>query len=403
MSRSILFVDDEPNILTGLERTLRPMRAQWEMEFVPGGDEALQAMARHSFNAVVTDMRMPGMTGAQLLDTVRDQFPQTIRIILSGQSDRESMVRSIASAHQFLSKPCDAEQLKSVLERTIALTDLLENESIKNFIFRLKGIPSLPSLYREVTKELRSEDPSASRLGGIISQDMAMTAKLLQMVNSPVYSVRADVSEPSRAVMLLGVDTIQAMVLSLSIFSACDPHVLSAQEVGSLWENSTFVSRFSTVVARAEGVATSDLGPYQSAGLLHDIGKLVMASADPKEYRMIENLGMHPGIDQCVVETELLGCSHAEIGAYLLGLWGLPSSIVEAVAWHHHPSASPVKKFSPLAAVHVASAIHAQMYPELKHWGAHIDQAFLERIGLADRQQVWMDLCSEQTPEVQPA
>src|SRR5664280_1239179 len=105
MSKRILFVDDEPNILAGLERTLRPMRTQWEMEFVSGGDEALQALALDSFNAVVTDMRMPGMTGAQLLDKVRDQFPQTIRIVLSGQSDREAMVRSISSAHQFLSKP----------------------------------------------------------------------------------------------------------------------------------------------------------------------------------------------------------------------------------------------------------------------------------------------------------
>jgi len=402
MSRRILFVDDEPNILAGLERTLRPMRAQWDMEFVPSGDEALRALARHSFNAVVTDMRMPGMTGAQLLDSVRDQFPQTIRIVLSGQSDRESMVRSISSAHQFLSKPCDAEQLKSVLERTIALTDLLENESLKNFIFRLKDIPSLPALYREVWKELRSDSPSPSRLGEIISQDMAMTAKLLQMVNSPVYSVHSEVSDPSRAVMLLGVDTIQAMVLSLSIFSACDPHVLNAQAVGSLWQNSALISRFATVVAKAEGVAARDLGLYQSAGLLHDIGLLVMASADPKEYRMIENLGMCAEVDQCAVEVELLGCSHAEIGAYLLGLWGLPSSIVEAVAWHHHPSASPVKTFSPLAAVHVASAFHSQLHPELRHWGANIDEAFLERIGLAHRQEVWRDLCSVLVMEAQP-
>jgi putative nucleotidyltransferase with HDIG domain len=292
--------------------------------------------------------------------------------------------------------------MKSALERTIALTDLLENESIKNFIFRLKDIPSLPALYREVSKELRSDSPSASRLGQIISQDMAMTAKLLQMVNSSVYSVQAEVSDPSRAVMLLGVDTIQAMVLSLSIFSACDPKVLNAQEGVSLWQNSTVVSRLATVVAKAQGVPAADLGLYQSAGLLHDIGRLVMASADPKEYRMIENLGMRIEVDQCAVETELLGCSHAEIGAYLLGLWGLPSSIVEAVAWHHRPAASPVNKFSPLAAVHIASAFYSQLHPDVRHWGAIIDEAFLERIGLAHRQEAWRELCSVQIMEAQP-
>ncbi|MGA1984235.1 MAG: response regulator [Acidobacteriaceae bacterium] len=402
MSKRILFVDDEQNILMGLERTLRPMRTQWEMEFVPSGDEALRAFAEHSFNAVVTDMRMPGMTGAQLLDKIRDQFPQTIRIVLSGQSDREAMVRSISSAHQFLSKPCDTEQLKSVLERTIALTDLLENQSIKQFIFRLKNIPSLPTLYEDLVKELRLDSPSASRLGAIISQDMAMTAKLLQMVNCPVYSTGVEVLEPDRAVLLLGVETIQAMVLSLSIFSACDPHVLNAQAAGSLWEHSTFVSRLSTLIAKSEGVAARELGAYQSAGLLHNIGKLVMASADPKEYRMIEALGF-AGRDQCRLETEALGCSHAEVGAYLLGLWGLPSSIIEAVAWHHHPSDSPVKRFSPLAAVHAASAFHARLHPHFKHWDPDLDQSFLERIGLTERQEIWMQLCSEEFAEAQPA
>jgi putative nucleotidyltransferase with HDIG domain len=402
MSRRILFVDDEPNLLMGLQRTLRPMRAQWEMEFVSGGDEALQALSLRPFDAVVTDMRMPGMTGVELLERIQDQFPQTIRIILSGQSDRESILRSIAPAHQFLSKPCDAEQLKSVLERAIALTELLESTPLKKFISRLKCIPSLPFLYQEVAEELRSEDPSAFRIGRIIAKDMGMTAKILQVVNSVVYGVNAEVSEPSQAVMLLGLDTIQAMVLSLSIFSAYDPHVLSARRAERLWDHSVSVSRFSRLIARAEGVAAPALDPYQSAGLLHDIGKLVMASADPKGYREIEELAISAGTDQYLVETEVLGCSHAEIGAYLLGIWGLPASIVEAVAWHHRPSESPTTKFSPLVAVHVASAFHARLHPEFRHTDSHVDQAFLNRIGLGDRQDEWMKQCSGQFAEGRP-
>jgi putative nucleotidyltransferase with HDIG domain len=402
MTRRVLFVDDEPNVLLGLQRTLRPMRTLWEMEFVSSGDEALQALALRPFDAVVTDMRMPGMTGAQLLERVRDQYPQTIRIILSGQSDRESMVRSFGSAHQFLSKPCDADQLKSVLERAIALTYLLENTSIKKVISRLKCIPSLPALYQEVARELRSEDPSASRIGEIISQDMAMTAKVLQLVNSAAYSVRAEISEPSQAVLLLGLDTIQALVLSLSIFAAFDPKVLTSHQAERLWEHSLSVSKFSKLIAKEEGIAACALGPYQSAGLLHDIGKLVMASADPGKYRMIEDCAVSTGASQWLVETQAFGCSHAEVGAYLLGIWGLPASIVEAVAWHHHPSESPVTGFSPLAAVHVASAVHAQMHPEFKHTNATIDQAFLARLGLAGRQSVWTQRCSEQLAKGRP-
>ena len=109
---------------------------------------------------------------------------------------------------------------------------------------------------------------------------------------------------------------------------------------------------------------------------------------------MIENIASSSGRDQCSVETEVLGCNHAEIGAYLLGLWGLPSPIVEAVAWHQRPSESPVAEFSPLAAVHVANRFYAQLHSDL-NGDPNLDQAFLERIGLDGRKEVWMERCSE--------
>jgi len=391
--RRILFVDDEPNLLMGLQRVLRPMRSVWEMQFVSSAEEALQAVAGQPFDAVVTDMRMPGMTGADLLDKVRELSPRAVRIILSGQSDRESILQSIAPAHQFLAKPCDPEQLKAVLERALALTDLLQNESLQKFISRLTCIPSLPALYVEVTRELRSADPSASRLGKLIEQDMAMTAKLLQMVNSAVYGFRAEILDAKQAVLLLGMDTIQAMVLSLSIFSSFDPRLLSSAQVERLWEDSVAVSRFSKAIAGTEGVTGCSLNPYQSAGLLHDVGKLIIAAADPREYRRIEDLAISTGTDQCLMESEVWGCTHAQVGAYLLSIWGLPETIVEAVAWSHNPSASHVAEFSPLTAVHVASALYTQMH-EHKQSDPNLDQVFLERTGLASRQELWKQRCA---------
>jgi HD-like signal output (HDOD) protein len=395
MLKRVLFVDDEPNILMGLRRTLRPMLTEWEMEFVANGEEALQAMAGRQFDMVVTDMRMPGMTGAELLEKIQQQFPETIRIILSGQSDRESILRSNASAHQFLSKPCEPEQLKSLLNRTIALTDLLRNASLKKLVSQLNCVPSLPSIYHDITRELRSESPSSSRIGGMIARDIGMTAKLLQMVNSAVYGMRTQISEPEQAVHLLGLNTIQTMVLSLSIFSVIDPVVFSVDEAERLWEHSVASSKISRSIAKAEGISGHALDPYLSAGLLHDIGTLVIASADPLSYRRILDVSSSTGTRPWLVEREILGCSHAEVGAYLLGIWGLPASIVEAVAWHHHPSESPVAEFSPLAAVHAASILHADMYPEHKHGSPGLDQVFLERLGLTERQEIWMNACIE--------
>ena len=399
MPRRILFVDDEPNLLTGLQRKLRPMRTIWHMEFVSSGEEALRAMSLHEFDAVVTDMRMPGMSGTDLLNRLQEYYPQTVRIVLSGQTDRESVLLAIAPAHQFLSKPCDPEQLRSVLEKTLALTDLLNDAPLKCFISRLKCVPSLPLLYRQVSSELRSGDPSAARLGEIIAQDMAMTAKVLQIVNSAAYSVRAPISEPKQAVLLLGLDAIQALVLSFGIFSALGSQLFEPGDAERLWEHSVSVSRLSKIIAKCQGVHGNDLDLYNSAGLLHDIGMLIMASADAEEYRRIIDIATSTATPLAVVEFQEFGCSHAEVGAYLLGVWGLPAPIVEAVAWNHRPSASPVTEFSPLAAVHVASAINAQLHPELEYMDANIDRAFLDRLGLAGQLDCWTQCCAEQASE----
>ena len=402
MQRRILFVDDESNLLMGLQRSLRPMQSIWDMEFVSSGEEALRLMHLQTFDAVVTDMRMPGISGAELLERIQALYPKTVRIILSGQSSRESMIRSIAPAHQFLTKPCDTEQLKSVLERTMALTELLQNDSLKSFVSRLHSIPSLPLLYQQVHNELHSADPSAARVGEIVAQDMAMTAKLLQVANSAAYGVYGQITEPKRAVLLLGLDTVQAMVLSLGIISTFDPELLGPYEAERLWQHSVNAGRFSKVVAKSQGVPGKALDAYQTAGLLHDIGKLLMASADPIEYRKVLDLATSTGVNQCFLEHEEFGCTHAEVGAYLLGIWGLPEEIVEAVAWNHQPSDSPVTEFSPLAAVHVASAIDAQMHPDYKHMDTQIDLAFLNRLGLADRQEIWLKLCRDQPTQGWP-
>jgi HD-like signal output (HDOD) protein len=378
------------------------MREIWDMEFASSGADALTVMALREFDAVVTDMRMPGMSGAELLEVVQEKWPRTVRIVLTGQADRNSVMKAIAPAHQFLSKPCDPGQLNIVLENTLALTDLLQNTSLKCFISRLKSVPSVPLLYQQLNRELQSEDPSASRLGEIIAQDMAMTAKLLQIVNSAAYGTRAQISEPKQAVLVLGLDTIQALVLSLGMFSAFNPHLLGSEHTERLWEHTVSVGKLSRVIAISQGISGRDLDPYNSAGLLHDIGRLIMASADPENYRRIVQSATTNGTRLVDLELQEFGCTHAEVGAYLLGVWGLPTTIVEAVAWNHRPSFSPVTEFTPLTAVHVASAFDSRQHPECGYMDSHVDQEFLDRIGLGQRLEYWQQLCLEQASEGWP-
>ncbi|MBV9849174.1 MAG: response regulator [Armatimonadetes bacterium] len=117
----VLFVDDESHILSGLQRMLRPLRHEWAMTFAEGGPAALDALAGAEFDVIVTDMRMPGMSGAQLLAEVRRRHPRVARIVLSGQSDREHLQQLAQTPHEYLSKPCDTELLKETVRRLCGL------------------------------------------------------------------------------------------------------------------------------------------------------------------------------------------------------------------------------------------------------------------------------------------
>lgn len=208
MKLSVLFVDDEPHVLQGLQRMMRSMRQEWEIITAGGGLEALDLLSRKPVDVVVTDMRMPGMDGTQLLNEIKNSYPQIVRIILSGQSDREMILKSVRPAHQYLAKPCNDEILKSTIERSCWLRDLLADNSLKQLISRIDSLPSLPTLYLEILRELESPYSSMQKIGEIISRDIGMTAKILQMVNSAFFGFRRHIASPAEAAELLGLETI---------------------------------------------------------------------------------------------------------------------------------------------------------------------------------------------------
>jgi len=200
--KRILFVDDESMVLDGLRRMLRGMRNEWEMEFAASGHEALGILAGRQFDVIVTDMRMPGMDGCQLLNHVKKLHPQVVRIVLSGQSDNDMIMKSVGPAHQFLSKPCDAEILKTTVARVCSMWNLLDDEALIKVVSGIESLPSLPQLYSEVVDEVNSAEGSLNRVGEIISKDSGMSAKILQLVNSAFFGLPRQVTSPVRAVQL---------------------------------------------------------------------------------------------------------------------------------------------------------------------------------------------------------
>jgi HD-like signal output (HDOD) protein len=329
------------------------------------------------------------MDGAQLLEEVQKRSPQTLRMVLSGQSDRETILRSVNPAHQFISKPCEAEELKSRLTRAFALKDLLQNPGLRELVTKLDNLPSLPHVYLQLNQELRRPEPELQKIDELIGADMAMTAKVLKLVNSAFFCLPCEISRASHAVKLLGLDTLRALVLTAHVFEQFESHVLTAEDVQQISDHSLAVSNSARKIALFEHADQRTQDESFTAGLLHDAGKLILASTLGEQYGKVLEYSAKADVGLYAAEHEVLGCSHGQIAAYLFGLWGLPGTIVEAVAWHHEPAQSLSVKFSPLAAVHVASIYHDEKSNSRMRDRTPIDTAFLAGIGCADRETRW--------------
>lgn len=389
MNKRLLFVDDEPMVLSGLRRSLHGMREVWDMQFVESAEAALQALEKDPYDAIISDMRMPLMDGADLLDQVKQRYPDTVRMILSGQSSRGAVFRSIAPAHQFLSKPCDPQELANRLSQAFAMRDLLSNQSVKTVVSRLRSLPSLPALYEEVMGQLRSEDPSFTQIARIISKDVGMAAKILQLANSAFMGTSGRVSRLQQALTLIGLDNVRTLVLSVNVFSQFDGNARVAANLPCLWDHSIAVSKLAQQIAAAENCAKALLEECFTAGLLHDLGKLVLMAEFPKQCLEVYAAKSDARAD---VEKERLGCTHAEVGAYLMSIWGLPFPLVHAVAFHHHPAETAEMKFSTLTAVHAADAITSEADPSPLNHDVELDRPYLSRLGLSERESAWRGL-----------
>jgi putative nucleotidyltransferase with HDIG domain len=354
---NVLFVDDESNVLSGLRRLLRGQRSEWDMEFASSGSEALQLMEKRPVDVIVSDMRMPHMNGAELLAKVAKDYPKTVRLILSGQSENEKILRSIGPAHQFLSKPCDPDVLIATIQRACGLQNQLQHPTLRQVVAQISFLPSLPALYRNLVHELESDSSSMEQIGAMIGGDIAMSAKVLQLVNSSFFGLAQHVSCPKHAVALLGLNVIRPLVLLAGAYSQCDNPDLDGYSLEKSIQHSLSVATLARKIASSQSSNNQLIDDSFIAGMMHDIGKLILAVNMRERYQEILLRARDTKTSIWRTEIETLGTSHAEIGAYLLTLWGFPNSIVEAVAWHHQPSLMPSPIFSPLTAVHFANAL----------------------------------------------
>jgi HD-like signal output (HDOD) protein len=394
----ILFVDDDPRLLAGLHKQLHSLKGEWEMTFVRTGGEALALLRESHQDVVISDQHIPEVDDVENRSQKDVSWPSTVRVILSGQSDEEATLRSIGSAAH--DRVCEPANLRSVVQRTVALQRLFENERIRVVVAQMDTLPSAPTLLHQLMAELAKQECSLVRAGEIVSRDVAMTAKILRLVNSAYFSIRSRISDPIIAVRFLGIHTVSSLVMACHIFQHADPRLTAWLNLDHIWHHSLVTSQWAKRIAETETNDRNVIDDAFAAGMLHDVGRIVLAVNFPETYRNLVEQAESGGGTLLELERATLGVTHAEVGAYLMGTWGLGSTIVEAIAFHHTPMECVHRQFAPLTAVHVACMLQKEVTAiGDKDPRGKLDHKYLAASGFLDRLDTWCILREESPSE----
>jgi HD-like signal output (HDOD) protein/CheY-like chemotaxis protein len=362
--------------------------------FAETGAEALTRVQERAYAVVVSETSLADMGGLELLDEVMKWRCETHRIVLANMADTAMAIQCLGRGHQVLPAPCDLGTLLSALERTCERNTWSPDAKTRRLVSQMHHVPSPPTMYFQIVEEVAAGNASLDKVAGIISQDPAISVKVLQLANSAVLGLRLQVIEPAEAVAYIGLETTKALVLCAHSFAAFDQVECAGFSMETLWGHSLVTGQFARKLAELEdsGREVSD-GAF-TAGLLHDIGKLLLAANVPGEFARIVRLAREQSAALCAVEKEVLGCGHAELGGALLSIWGIPTPIVEAVALHHQPASLPGYGFNPLVAVHAANVFaHAVPGDSETQPAPELDKDYLQALGLDARVDFWREEC----------
>ena len=332
----VLLVDDEEQVVKGVSRSLSIERDDWEIATALSGEQALEMLNNERFDAVVSDMRMPEMDGPELLAEIEKLYPGVLRVVLSGQADRESVLRAIKPMHQYLAKPCEPSKLVEIIDRAEIMQKTIVRTDVLEAIGRADCLPAFPDIVAKIDNEVASDTGTSKSIANIIAQDTALTARVLQLANSSLFGQRAAMADIERAVSLVGVDMVRSLALSQVVYDMdSNSDVLSARE---LMDHGMEVAIAAGKLAEKEGYPHNESVVAFTASLLHDVGKLIMLNTFPEQYHTVASLSDTSEFHVHQLEIEMFSATHQGIGAYLFALWGLPAEVVASVAYHHNVS-----------------------------------------------------------------
>ncbi len=392
----LLFVDPDPKRLQTLQRVLSPLHTLWECRYATTADDALAQLDGNPCDVVVSDLRVARADGTKFLAAVMAKYPHIIRFGFVDASNQLELGRTNALVHQYLPKFAELSVISEAVKNAYALKGILSGKKLQDVIARIHKLPGLPGIYLEILKELRSGEPSLQRIGELITRDTSLSAQVLKLVNSATYSVRNRITTPAHAINMLGLDAVSSIVLAIDIFAQYDrlAAMVPSFSLKEYQEHCLSTAQSAVLIAKAQGWSVARGNEVGMAGLLHDTGKLVLAENFPKEYMQVLTTAEEKGVADWVAEWSVFGTTHAEVGAYLLGLWGISGSIVRAVAFHHEPGEDGEAGITPTAILHVADAFdHESDLAKLDSRHGRVKMDYLKKNKLHDLLPAWRATC----------
>lgn len=349
MKKSILFVDDEKPILNSFKRLF--IKTDYNVYLAISAADALSILKKQKIDMIISDVKMPQIDGYSLLNTVKEKYPNTIRIILSGYIDKKDIIKAVQNniAKIYLLKPWDNKDLISLVNRLFNVRKTLNDIKIFDLLEKCDNIPTIPDIYTNVTNLIKQEAP-IEKISRSIEEDQSLTLKILQITNCAFYHIKpASIKD---AILYLGLDTIKNIMLTVQLFDFDNIFPINNSKLKVLWKHSSVTN--SLVQFLYSNIYNKKIpNNYFIAGLLHDIGKLIFINNYPKEYDKILQIS-----NNVLVETEekqILGLPHSILGAHLLNWYDFPYAVVEAATFHHIPTDSNIINKKIVSLVHISN------------------------------------------------
>lgn len=396
--KNILFVDDNEHIISGIQRQLRPYREQWTLFFATSGAQALDLMAQQPIDLIVSDMLMPLMRGDELLTKVSEMYPGTVRMILSGYADEENLKRGLEVAHQYLSKPCSPETLREVISQIFKIQACVSSQRIIDGIGNPNNLPSLPKVYQELTTAIADENTTTQDIAKIFSHDMVLSAKLLQLVNSPYFGLNRVISNLPEAINLIGIKKLNNLVLSVHIKNAFPVKIPEMERyMQYIWQDAGRTAELARQIALSEDQQEDRPDQAYLGGLLHNLGLLIFLSRGGNQLKELMEQIKNTDISLDELELTHFGFTRSEAAAYLLSLWKIPPRIIESILLQNTPNDTDYDGVNALTAVHVAACLLKpsviEGYDRL--FDRTLDMTYLQRINKIEQLKNWQALADK--------